>query len=126
LTEIPGRSGKFMITQSGDFAILIGGSARPFYLPKDIQQYQEYYDLLNVERGLNILKLTIGERTAKGEPIVKVEVPDEKSAEYLKAKQWQEYFLQQCFATGTPRDFSEDNEKYSIPENANAMLPYQP
>ncbi|MDR2415544.1 MAG: hypothetical protein LBD75_02820 [Candidatus Peribacteria bacterium] len=84
--KIPG-SDQVLTTTDGDFIILIGISARPFYLPKDIQHYQEYYDLITVDREPNILKLTIGEHVNKGNPIVKVELPDEESEEYLNVKE---------------------------------------
>jgi hypothetical protein len=77
---------KFITTFDGDFCILIGISARRFYLPKEIKNYQKYYDLITADREPNILKFTIGSSTDKGDPIIKVELPDEKSEEYLKAK----------------------------------------
>jgi hypothetical protein len=78
---------KIITTSDGDFCVLIGINARLFYLPKDIKHHQEYYDLITANRIPNILKLTIGDDTDKGSPIIKVELPDEKSEEYLKAKE---------------------------------------
>ncbi|MDR0651631.1 MAG: hypothetical protein LBG59_09935 [Candidatus Peribacteria bacterium] len=77
---------KILTTTDGNIAVALSASARPFYLPKDIRHYQEYYDLITTEREPNILKLTIGDKTDKGFPIIQVELPDEESEEYLEAK----------------------------------------
>ncbi|MDR0608435.1 MAG: hypothetical protein LBG52_09170 [Candidatus Peribacteria bacterium] len=83
--KIPG-SDEILTTTDGDFAIYVGGRATAYYLPKDIKHYQEYLNLITAEREPNILKLTIGDKTDKGFPIIQVELPDEESEEYLEAK----------------------------------------
>jgi hypothetical protein len=75
-------------TANGELKVGIGMSARIFYLPEDIKRYQEYYDLLNTKGDLNILKLTIGDKTNKGFPIIKVELPDRQGTEYGRAKEF--------------------------------------
>jgi hypothetical protein len=74
---------KILTTTDGDSRILIGIRARSFYLPRDIKNHQVYYNLIITNR---ILKFTIGTPTSKGNPIIKVEIPDEKSKEFLEAK----------------------------------------
>ncbi|MDR2190744.1 MAG: hypothetical protein LBP53_06265 [Candidatus Peribacteria bacterium] len=83
-------------TQDGDIKIAMGISARAFYLPKNIHtDHPEYYDLLTADRKPNILKLTLGNTTNKGIPIINVELPDETSTAYLKVKERREYFQAQ-------------------------------
>jgi hypothetical protein len=85
LFYVPGTT-KLLTTPSGDVAVYVGGRSSAFYLPKEIKHYQEYYTLISATREPNILKLTIGSDTDKGSPIIKVELPDEKSDEYLEIK----------------------------------------
>jgi hypothetical protein len=69
--------GKEERTVDGDSLVALTDSARPFYLPRDILHYQEYYDLITAKREPNILKFTIGNHTDEGFPILKVELPEE-------------------------------------------------
>ncbi|MDR2415543.1 MAG: hypothetical protein LBD75_02815 [Candidatus Peribacteria bacterium] len=88
--KIPGQE-EFLM-RDGDLAVGIGVSAIRYYLPNDIKHYQEYYNLLNSDRDVNILKLTIGNKTEKGFPVIKVILPSED--EYLETKERWNYLLQ--------------------------------
>ncbi|MDR3168801.1 MAG: hypothetical protein LBU27_03440 [Candidatus Peribacteria bacterium] len=109
---------KEMLTDNGDLAVAISESARPFYLPKDIRHYQKYFDLITAKRTPNILKLTIGQPTDQGSPILKVEVPDEESEEYLKMKErWDNREVEETLATS-----ENEGIEYPIPENAEVTI----
>ncbi|MDR0651157.1 MAG: hypothetical protein LBG59_07370 [Candidatus Peribacteria bacterium] len=69
------------IIRNDDGNLILGIGVRPsaYYLPKDIKEYRQYFRLLNTtDGGATILRLTIGNKTDKGIPIVKVGLPNDE------------------------------------------------
>lgn len=81
------ENGKKTTTSKGNFVVFVGGMARFFYLPNNIRHFKEYYEFLNAESGPNILKLTIGDKTDEGFPIIKIELPDSNDERYISASE---------------------------------------
>lgn len=69
----------------------IGFHAGAYYIPKNIKGYDKYVKMIEENEG-EILKVTLGDFTKKGTPIIKVEIPDfqEKEKALIRIKESKE------------------------------------